>query len=285
MSSWTHAEVPMPTFSGAIPRSRTDLRDMFTALDAGGAVVEARSARRGAEHRCPVCESLLIYKRGERRVPHFAHMPGDECVLAFESPDHLRAKVLLLDRFRELGLAARVEVPLRPERQVDLEVVLDAARRVAVEVQASRIAVDEMRERIRDHRRHGYAATAWVFTRNRCPQLLAAEDGAEVRVPDEIAYLHHRYRAGVYILDDVYEELVSVRFGRVYSPGEEYYIPDGGGETEISAGYTLKRTLTVGRCLVGFSPRLIETWHQRSGWRPELFVEFGPSPNADDVPF
>jgi competence CoiA-like predicted nuclease len=258
---------------------------VYTALDPRANVVEAGDAQRRSEHLCPGCHDVVILKRGPKRTPHFAHYPFADCFLAFESYDHLRAKVMLLKRFRSLGLQAWVEVPLRPDRRVDLAVVLESGRRLAIEVQASAISVDEMKARIADHRRHGYAATGWVFTRNRYPKLYLKALGDEVRLPGEMAYLLFRYRALLYTLDVAAERLTGFQFQRIFRPGEEYHIPDGGGEMAVGSGRRLTRTFNLqARIPTGFAPSISWTRLSPASRRPEPYMEFGAVRDLE-VPF
>jgi hypothetical protein len=257
---------------------------VFTAIDPGGQIIEARDAQRGPEHRCPGCHDAVILKRGTKRLPHFAHLPFADCFFAFESYEHLQAKVMLLDRFRLLGLHAQVEVPLRPDRRVDLAVILESGKRLAIEIQASAIGVDDIKARITDHRRHSYAATGWVFTRNRFLALYSKAIGDEIRLHGDAAYLLFRYRAGLYALDVASGRLTWFRFQRVYRPGDEYYVPAGGGETAVSAGRTLTRTFTLeARIPMGFAPTVGWTQPRSVGRRSEPYVKFGAV--TTDVPF
>jgi hypothetical protein len=77
---------------------------------------------------------------------------------------------------------------------VSEERALPTGHRVAIEVQDSAIAVEEMKVRTRIDRRLGFLATLWVFTDKRARALLAVAQPPgegkyiECRVPQEMLW-------------------------------------------------------------------------------------------------
>lgn len=83
---------------------------MLIALLNGERIEASRSIERGQPYVCPGCSHQMILKAGEKRVPHFAHLPGFECAWGEgETLQHLTAKKTLRDSFLARGLKAGCE--------------------------------------------------------------------------------------------------------------------------------------------------------------------------------
>ncbi|WP_327002524.1 hypothetical protein OHA72_46595 [Dactylosporangium sp. NBC_01737] len=117
----------------------------------------------------------------------------------------MRAKVLLAQRFREHGHEVALEEPHSGGwRRVDVAVTIQGRNgpvRVAVEVQDSAIAVDELQRRNHADKRAGFFATVWMFTTNRLSRARGSLPGAELRLPEEVRYLNRRWHLPVAVLD------------------------------------------------------------------------------------
>ena len=53
---------------------------MIYAMDANKKRISAREAKRGEEYRCPLCDDRLELRRGDIRIPHFAHWKNTSCI-------------------------------------------------------------------------------------------------------------------------------------------------------------------------------------------------------------
>lgn len=228
---------------------------MLIATDWIGQRVQADRDLDPGRFMCPLCESVVILKRGRKVAAHFAHAPGSDCPAAEnESWRHIRAKQVLVEAFTELGYDAQMEVVHHEAgRRVDVAVKLAGSkgrqRNVAVEVQDSPIQVDTMQARGRLDRALGYDATAWIFTSHRADALLRAEPGrSQVRVPKEMLWVVDRTGQGMHIIDPEAQSIRRIEFGSVYREGRSY------GELEGSdyLGYTPKTIKTVQRHQGGF---------------------------------
>ncbi|HYC32862.1 MAG TPA: competence protein CoiA family protein [Gemmatimonadales bacterium] len=142
-------------------------------------------------------------QRGLIVVPHFAHraQPGDpRCPYPPESPEHLAAKAMLAPNLRTKGWVRRVdvEVPIG-ERRADVWVEKERENRVAIEIQASLIAVEELRAKMLDYRGRGvlalYLVRAAVFGAGSSPVAL---DGRTVRVPVWVREMEDFSRSAYY---------------------------------------------------------------------------------------
>src|SRR5215831_20691725 len=86
---------------------------MLVASCAGQRVEAAQSFERTAPYNCPGCSQTVILKRGQIKVPHFAHKPPTQCDYAVgETLAHLAAKQWMVDGLRERGYSAELEVSL-----------------------------------------------------------------------------------------------------------------------------------------------------------------------------
>ncbi|WP_327007573.1 competence protein CoiA family protein [Dactylosporangium sp. NBC_01737] len=180
------------------------------------------------DYRCPVCGWTVIVKPGRVVVSHFAHRPaGPRCGAQGESIPHMRAKVLLAQRFREHGYDVALEEPHSGgRRRVDVAVTIRGRNgpvRVAVEVQDSAIAVGELQRRNHADKQAGFFATLWVFTTNRLSRARGSLPGAELRLPEEVRYLDRRWRLPVAVLDVQRERVMLVSTAPIIREGQPYY--------------------------------------------------------------
>lgn len=229
---------------------------MLVAQRQSGERVEAARGLAANGYTCPLCGGAVILKRGRVKVAHFAHAPGAICDWARESLHHHLAKRVFADRFRALGYTVELEEP-HPEvsRRVDVAVTVPTGERVAVEVQDSAISVEEMKRRNHADRRRGFYGTVWVFTSSRAARILAAREDHEVRIPNEIRWIHDRYGQGVFVIDENSGRLWRCHFGEIVRHGEsrEWYTEHGELTGVNYPDQTLRSTKTVSRTEVGFT--------------------------------
>jgi hypothetical protein len=180
---------------------------MLVAMDAAGQRVEARRDLSTASWHCPLCEGGTILKKGSRKIAHFAHVARLDCPLSGEGEEHLRIKFALVSHLRAHGWACDPEIALDPTRIVDvLATRPDDGLRMALEIQASSISIEEIDRRIEVDRSYGIQ-TGWLFTAGRLGSRWQAFEKAwqenvapvVLRLPIEIISLHRRYRAGIFV--------------------------------------------------------------------------------------
>lgn len=91
---------------------------MFTALNENGMMVHASDlkanqmlAEQQSKCYCPACGNSVILKRGEKRLPHFAHQKDNYCESSSESESsyHLQGKLQLYERLKNLGMNPELE--------------------------------------------------------------------------------------------------------------------------------------------------------------------------------
>lgn len=134
---------------------------------------------------------------------------------------------------RALGYEATPEeVHHRHGRRIDVAVTVHSGHRVAIEIQDSAIAVEEMKSRTRLDRRMGFIGTVWVFTDKRVRGLLHLaraiddDDYIECRIPNEVLWVSRRFGQGTFVLDVDDESIWNLGLLPVHT--REGYDQDGG---------------------------------------------------------
>ncbi|MER7114143.1 competence protein CoiA family protein [Saccharomonospora azurea] len=224
---------------------------MLVANLAGSRVEASRDIDRGEDYTCPECHGRVVAKPGRTRTPHFAHAPGAACSMAGESAAHLAAKACLAHQFRQQGYTVTIEAtsPLR-DRRIDVLVGIPTpagVRTVAVEVQDSKISVEDIKRRNKADRQAGHVGTLWTFTRRRMTQIVdAAESEQECRVPDDVRYIANRTGGPVHIIDPDNTAMLAVKFQTVVREGgtSEWYDEDGELQWETYPDRVLKSVKT-----------------------------------------
>lgn len=65
-----------------------------------GKLISINEAKRGLACNCicPACKSVLIARKGDVRIPHFAHYKNNSCETGFQTSIHLLAKELINEK-------------------------------------------------------------------------------------------------------------------------------------------------------------------------------------------
>ena len=66
------------------------------APNRNGKLISINEAKRGLACNCicPACKSVLIARKGDVRIPHFAHYKNNSCATGYQTSLHLLAKEL-----------------------------------------------------------------------------------------------------------------------------------------------------------------------------------------------
>lgn len=144
---------------------------MFYGMAKDGNRVHIRNADSDANYYCPCCKSLLIQKRGQINVWHFAHKTLADCVSYYDGKSEWHRKM------QELFPEKNREVYNNEFGRHFYDVLTDKNR--IIEFQHSPISVGEFEDRTECYRSHSLANNAeppvWVFD-----------------WPDKTFYLAHR---------------------------------------------------------------------------------------------
>ncbi|MDN6967522.1 competence protein [Oenococcus sp. UCMA 17063] len=127
---------------------------MLVAKDCHNVLIEADHARRDELFYCPFCKKRLLLRRGEIKIPYFAHSVNDNCssFSENESEIHLLAKKKIKKAAESMGYRAELEKVLPSiSQRADLIISDSSGKEVAIEFQQSPISISDLRERNRGY--------------------------------------------------------------------------------------------------------------------------------------
>lgn len=131
---------------------------MFVAVDSNGNEVNIWNAEKGTAYFCPFCHQLMIQKRGEERLHHFAHMGeegGNGCT---ERWDYDKTEWHIEWQMRFPAECREKIVHVENQKHIADVLIND----LVIEFQHSPISISEFRERNDFYRKAGYKVL-WVF--------------------------------------------------------------------------------------------------------------------------
>ncbi|WP_276307643.1 competence protein CoiA, partial [Staphylococcus argensis] len=132
---------------------------MLCALNTGGEVVFAFNAMRGGRYYCPDCGGVVIFRKGTKVKPHFAHKVKSVCLNnSAESMAHYNAKYVLAQQLLNNGYQVEVEQPIA---QIQQRPDLIVNGKYAIEIQFSSIPLEVLQARTIGLEDQGYEVI-WV---------------------------------------------------------------------------------------------------------------------------
>jgi len=149
---------------------RSDLT-LFTALNENGMMVHASDlkanqmlAEQQSKCYCPACGNSVILKRGEKRLPHFAHQKDNYCESSSESESsyHLQGKLQLYERLKNLGMNPELE-PYFPaiKQRADIGFIWQNTY-IVLEFQCSSIPIASIIKRTQQYKKANYKPV-WIL--------------------------------------------------------------------------------------------------------------------------
>ena len=138
----------------------------LTALGPNGTVLIARDVtKQDGPFRCSACGSQMIVKKGLLKIAHFAHVSNTACEYGSgESEEHLAAKMSIYDSLKKKGINAILEKPLSPKVRADVLIEYPSGRKVAIEVQRSKMTREKCINRMLNYLETG-VPVLWVLVR------------------------------------------------------------------------------------------------------------------------
>ncbi|MBL1226456.1 competence protein CoiA [Enterococcus sp. BWR-S5] len=111
---------------------------------------------------CPICEQRVQLKKGQIRLPYFAHLSSQSCNITSggESPEHLELKKIFAEQCRQQKIEHQLEAYL-PEIKQRADLLIG---RYAIEFQCSMLSAEEMVKRTRSYIENGYQPI-WICGR------------------------------------------------------------------------------------------------------------------------
>lgn len=113
---------------------------------------------------CPCCNHRVLLKVGQVKIPHFAHLASSVCGYASEgeSYEHLLGKEQLYHWLDRQGYEVQLETYFpRFKQRADLSVLV-SGQYYAIEFQCSVIALEEIKQRTLQYRRH-HVTPIWIL--------------------------------------------------------------------------------------------------------------------------
>lgn len=127
---------------------------MLIALDAKKNSIHAKMAKKDRHYFCPACLQMVILKRGQHKIAHFAHAHNQACdsFSEGETAEHLQAKMVLYSWLKRQDCPVQLEAYLAQLKQrPDLLVA-----NLAIEVQCSPLKINRFLERNQGYLAHQY---------------------------------------------------------------------------------------------------------------------------------
>ncbi|PLS34062.1 hypothetical protein CYV26_11145 [Carnobacterium maltaromaticum] len=113
----------------------------------------------------PVCKGSVCLKKGEIKLPHFAHLQSEKCQVFSEgeTEEHLIGKRVLYNWFIQQGIPCQLEayIPSLKQRP-DLVIWLSSDQPCAIEFQCSPLSIKRLQERTQGYKSAGYAIY-WIL--------------------------------------------------------------------------------------------------------------------------
>ncbi|PNZ67777.1 transcription factor [Staphylococcus croceilyticus] len=118
---------------------------MLVAINQHGERVRATEALKENDYFCPYCKTELILKKGIKVTTHYAHKSNvhRKCAKA-ETEKHYYAKFFIANLLKQHGYNVEIE-PYCPTIMQYPDILIDS--KIAMEIQFSRISLQEIRER------------------------------------------------------------------------------------------------------------------------------------------
>lgn len=118
---------------------------------------------READYRCPVCGASVRLRRGNKKIPHFAHITDEGCSYGEGiSEDHLTVQKEIAEVLIKEGIQCELEYKGVENRRADVFSVFEN-QKIVFEIQHSRIEPQTVLERTQDYNRAG-CSVMWVMT-------------------------------------------------------------------------------------------------------------------------
>lgn len=241
--------------------------------------VDALGASKGPKYHCPNCRAEVILKQGRIVIHHFAHRPPTDCSWASgETREHLLAKTVIRDAYRERGYRADYEVEVLSgggDRRADVLLTNTKGKSVAIEIQHTPILFDAMERRTSAYIAAG-VPVIWIgiLTRTMREEATPTKDGLEIEqyvIRPWERWAHAYYFRELWYLDpheqtlwkgQFSDYLIDVEATSWYNEyGEEQY---AGGFSRVSKKWktlTLTGPLPLKEAKIGFENR----WKEWAG--------------------
>lgn len=126
--------------------------------------VEIEKYKRELQFYCPTCKEPVIIKSGQKVISHFAHYPKSKCaeVRGGEGHYHESGKLLLYQWLQSQHLHVKLEPYLKEIKQQPDVLLSINKKRIAIEYQCARIAMNDIQRRNEGYKQAGIVPI-WIL--------------------------------------------------------------------------------------------------------------------------
>ena len=118
---------------------------------------------READYRCPECGAPVRLRKGDKKIPHFAHIVDDGCSYGEGiSEYHLTVQKEIVEALSREGIQCELEYKGVENRRADVFTNYKG-QKIVFEIQHSRIEPQTILERTQDYNRAG-CAVIWILS-------------------------------------------------------------------------------------------------------------------------
>ena len=161
--------------------------------------MQERDGLRKMKFFCPSCEEAVIFKNGDKVIPHFSHYSKSNCLLhdRGEGIYHEQGKLLLYQWFKKQNMHVELEKYLPDiSQRPDLFITVNK-RKIALEYQCARIPIEEIQKRNNGYQKAGIIPI-WIMGANRLKRLSNHHFKLDTFTSQFIHQFHSNYPLSLY---------------------------------------------------------------------------------------
>jgi len=184
---------------------------MLIAFNENKDMIFSEDAEKSNIYTCPHCDEKVIFKKGRKKIPHFAHQPNSACIFKSEHYNHLRFKFFCkknLNFILGINYTIDIEKPLKLFDEIRIADVVIKELRVVLEFQHSNIQPDDWRKRTAFYKNFKLRPI-WIFDIDSFGKI--SDNKESIKVPTIFVYLRKFYPIYLFnidILDTIYQLLL-----------------------------------------------------------------------------
>ena len=143
---------------------------------------------READYKCPMCNNPVRLKRGNKKIPHFAHISSNDCSYGEGvSEDHLVVQKEITEILSSNNIQCKLEYRGIKNRRADVFVEY-LNNKIVFEIQHSRIEPQEILARTQDYNNNG-CSVIWVMTPTYFAKFAGLYGTQKIRLSSWQAYI------------------------------------------------------------------------------------------------
>lgn len=169
---------------------------MLIALSDRHEFIRAEEACTTGYFSCPGCKKKVILKKGQVKIPHFAHLKKEGCASFSEgeTEEHLKGKLDLYNWLKSLKMPVQLEPYLSElQQRPDILTIIDGVQ-IAIEFQCSPISIETIKKRTEGYVSQGYKVVWIVGQKIKIKDSLTATQKAYIgEYKGNYYFLHYNF--------------------------------------------------------------------------------------------